>query len=71
MSDHEQSRSCGPSFTIAEWCQHRRISRGLFYKLIQQGTGPRTYVVGTRRLISTEADAEWLRAREIEQQVIA
>jgi hypothetical protein len=56
----------GPSFTIAEWCKHRRISRAMFYKLKNQGRGPRTHGVGVKQLISPEADADWLREREAE-----
>ena len=52
------------SFSIDEWCAHRRVSRGLFYKMIKLGIGPRTHMVGVRRLISAEADAEWLAQRE-------
>jgi hypothetical protein len=54
------------SFTIAEWCAHRRVSRGMFYKLEKQGQAPRTHNAGVKRLISAQADAEWLAAREAE-----
>ena len=54
------------SFTIAEWCAHRKVSRSMFYKLESQGRAPRTHNIGVRRLISPEADAEWLRQREAE-----
>ena len=53
-----------PSFTIPEWCRHRKVSRSMFYKIKSQGIAPKTYNVGARQLISAEADAEWLRARE-------
>ena len=52
------------SFTIDEWCAHRRISRGLLYKLWKQGQGPNWHYVAARRLISGEADAAWLAERE-------
>ena len=58
QSRHDHLRN--GSFSIDEWCVHRRVSRGLFYKMIKLGIGPRTHMVGVRRLISTEADAEWL-----------
>lgn len=54
------------SFTIPGWCEHRKVSRSMFYKLAEQGVAPATYNVGTRRLISAEADATWLREREAE-----
>jgi predicted DNA-binding transcriptional regulator AlpA len=54
------------SFTVVEWCQARKDSRSMFYKLVAQGKAPRTHSVGSKRLISPEADTEWLRAREAE-----
>jgi predicted DNA-binding transcriptional regulator AlpA len=38
------------------------ISRSLFYRLVQQGRGPRLTKIAGRTLISAEAAAEW-RAR--------
>ena len=55
-----------PSYTIDEWCAHRKMSRAMFYKLEDQNRAPRTYNVGSRRFISALADAEWLRDREAE-----
>ena len=52
------------SLTIAEWCAHRRVSRSMFYKLDAEGLAPRTHNVGVKRLISPQADAEWLQQRE-------
>ena len=54
------------SLTLNEWCSLRRVSRSMFYKLENQGLGPRTHSIGTKRLISAEADAAWLAARETE-----
>jgi len=55
-----------PSFTIREWCAHRKVSRSMFYKLREKGKAPRTHRAGVKHLISPDADAEWLRAREAE-----
>lgn len=55
-----------PSFTINEWCAHRKVSRSMFYKLKGVGKAPRTHSVGVRQLISPEADTEWIRQREAE-----
>jgi hypothetical protein len=69
MSDRERQRRAEQrrrSFTISEWCDSRRISRAMFYKLDQQGRAPATYYVGAKRLIADEADAAWMRAREAE-----
>lgn len=69
MSDSEKDRrdrARGASFTISEWCEHRRISPAMFYKLDSAGRAPLTHRAGSRRLISAEADAAWVRAREAE-----
>ena len=68
MSDRDQQNQCG-SFTIREWCEFRRISPAMFYKLDTQGLAPRTHYAGAKRLISGEADRDWLRAREADNSV--
>ena len=62
----KDDRARNASMTLAEWCEHRRISRAMFYVLEKRRKAPRTYNVGSKRLISAEADDEWLRAREAE-----
>ena len=53
-----------PIYSVSEFaCQHG-ISRALFYKLLQQGNGPRIIKVGKRTLITNEAAEEWRRSRE-------
>jgi len=54
------------SSTIPEWCTRRGVSRSTFYKLDAQGKAPRTYFAGAKRMISDEADADWVREREAE-----
>ena len=44
------------SFSIAEWCRHRRVSASMYYKMKAEGWAPRTMSVGDRQLISAEAD---------------
>jgi hypothetical protein len=56
------------SFTVREWCEHRRISPAMFYKLDQQGLAPHSHYVGAKRLISAQADADWIAAREAESE---
>ncbi len=46
-------------FSIPDFCRTHSISRGMLYKLIGQGEGPRTIKVGRRTLISSEAAQEW------------
>ena len=65
MSEREKEQR-HRSYTLNEWCQARRNSRAMFYKLDEQGLAPKTHNVGVKRLISPEADAEWPRAREAE-----
>jgi predicted DNA-binding transcriptional regulator AlpA len=52
------------AMTVEEWCAARRLSRAMFYKLLRTGRAPVTYLVGSRRFVSHEADAEWQRAQE-------
>jgi hypothetical protein len=56
----------GPSFTINEWCRHRKISRAKFYELDKRGLAPKTHYIDSKRIISPIADVEWLRQREAE-----
>ena len=52
------------SFTIDEWCRHRRVGKWKLYELWRQDRGPRFHLIGARRLISEEADADWVRQQE-------
>jgi hypothetical protein len=51
-------------YSIDEFCVAHAISRAMFYKLRNEGKGPRTMLVGTRTLISFEAAADWRRQCE-------
>ena len=53
------------SFTLDEWCEHRRIKRST-YKLKKNGKAPRLHYALTKPLISAEADAAWQAEREAE-----
>jgi hypothetical protein len=67
MSEYrERAEQKRGSFTVAEWCEYRRLSRAMFYKLDLQGLAPRSYYVGAKRLISGAADAAWMAEREAE-----
>jgi hypothetical protein len=55
-----------PSYTIAEFCTAERLSRGMLYKLWDQGKGPRFFYIGNARRISHEARTEWRRKLEAE-----
>jgi hypothetical protein len=58
--------------SIDEFCEtHGPISRAFYYKLRAAGRGPVEMHVGTRRLISEEAAAEWRRQMEAASQIVA
>ncbi|HVM78865.1 MAG TPA: hypothetical protein VMU06_07585 [Stellaceae bacterium] len=59
------------AFDLDTFCEVHRISRGLLYLLWKEGKGPRFFRAGARRLISAEAAAEWVRAREAEAAKVA
>jgi hypothetical protein len=59
-------RRFGGSFTIAEWCKHRRVSISMYYKLRAQGKAPATLPLGRHQTITAEADAAWARERQAE-----
>lgn len=48
-----------PTYTIAQFCDDHNISRAFFYKLVNEGKGPRLMKVSRRTLISDEAAADW------------
>lgn len=52
------------AYPIREFCRRHNIAESFFFKLQQQGLGPRIMRVGARVLISKEAAADWRRARE-------
>ena len=63
-------RKTGPTeadaYSIAEFCQRHGISIAMYYKMRAQDPNsvPREIHVGTRRLISKEAAADWRAERE-------
>lgn len=53
------------TYTIAEWCEMRKVSRSAFYQFRARGEAPQTVKIGLRAVrITEEADAAWLAARE-------
>jgi predicted DNA-binding transcriptional regulator AlpA len=53
------------AFTLNGFCEAHGISRAMFYKLLKAGQAPRFARIGSKILITTEAAAEWIRAREV------
>lgn len=55
------------AFTIDEFCEAHRISRGALYGMWRAGTGPKFMLVGEidgKRIITNEAAAEWRHERQ-------
>ena len=46
-------------FTVEEFCESHRISRGLFYLLLKRGEGPVVTYVGRKPTITAENAATW------------
>lgn len=53
-------------FSVPEFCHAHGISRGLLYKLLNEGRGPKAVKIGRRTLISSEAAETWRRRMEQE-----
>ena len=53
-------------FSVLDFCHTHGISRGMFYKLLGEGRGPKAVKIGRRTLISSEAAEEWRRRMERE-----
>lgn len=51
------------AYTIEEFCRRHRISTQLYYK--NRKEMPVSFTIGTRRLISKEAAAEWRREQTL------
>lgn len=56
------------AFSIQEFCDSHRISRAKFYLLLKENLAPKLMRVGRRRLISSEAAAEWRKQMESNNQ---
>jgi len=52
------------SFSIDEFCARNDISRSMFYLLKKGGKAPRVMSVGTRQIITKEAESDWHRQME-------
>jgi len=52
------------AYSIRAFCEAHNLSQSMYFKLRSMGLGPREMAVGSRRLISQEAAAEWRKARE-------
>lgn len=50
--------------SVNEFCDFTRIKRSRFFRMQQEGTGPRTFKVGRQRLISRASAEEWIALQE-------
>jgi hypothetical protein len=57
-------REAGHARTVAQFCERNNMCKAHFYNLLKAGFGPRTMKVGSRRMITPEAEADWRRERE-------
>jgi hypothetical protein len=48
-------------WTIQEWCDRWKISRGMYYVLKRQGRAPPVIRIGRRDRITPSGDQEWQR----------
>lgn len=46
---------------VAEFCEANRLSRPWFYRLMQRGQAPRSFLLGRKRYVSVEDAVEWAR----------
>ena len=53
-----------PVSSVEEFCRDHGFSKTLFYQLEKDGKAPRSMKIGRRRLITSEASAEWRKAME-------
>jgi hypothetical protein len=60
----EQGHAPRLGYSIDEWCAGYGISRGTFYNMKKARTGPRTIQIGTRQIVTVEADQEFRRRRD-------
>jgi hypothetical protein len=63
--EHSPARGHIPhrAFTISEFCQAHRISRGKFYEIKKKGIAPRITNVDGVQIITEEDAATWRRER--------
>jgi excisionase family DNA binding protein len=52
------------AYTVEEFCEALRLSRGTFYNSVRRGKGPRLLRVGRKVLVSTDAMADFVREGE-------
>jgi hypothetical protein len=64
-SQGEHAVGTRAAYTVSEFCAAHRISRSTLYELWAAGAGPRFILVGSKRIITVEAAADWRRRGEV------
>src|SRR5215468_5688974 len=64
----DQKKPRDPS--ISGFCKRNNISRAHYLNLRRVGKGPRETAAGARRIISEEAERDWVKAGEMEAAAI-
>ncbi|MPZ57508.1 MAG: hypothetical protein GEU91_13605 [Rhizobiales bacterium] len=62
--EHSPARGRRAAYSIAAFCDEHSLSRSMFYKMQNQGLGPRLMYAGTKVLITDESAAAWRAERE-------
>ncbi len=47
------------AYSIQQFCDVHGFSRGLFFKMMKDGRGPKVVKLGRRTIITKESAAEW------------
>jgi predicted DNA-binding transcriptional regulator AlpA len=64
MNNTLETRVTPEAYSVLGFCQAFGISKSLFYKLCQEGRGPKKLKVGRRTLVSRLAATEWMAGLE-------
>ena len=52
------------ALSVDQFCRKYSICRASFYNLLKTGRGPRVLKIGSRTVVTAEADDDWRRTAE-------
>jgi predicted DNA-binding transcriptional regulator AlpA len=52
------------SYSVIQFCKDQNMSRGMFYKILKKGLGPKIMKIGRLTRISSSAITEWRKYME-------
>jgi predicted DNA-binding transcriptional regulator AlpA len=61
---HGSNSGHRPALSVDQFCAKYGVCRASFYNLLKAGRGPKVMKLGSRTLISAEADEAWRAERE-------